>query len=127
MRLSNKYGGLQFFAPTPEIHVMLLSVENYSAEHWGLYWIRINGESIDPNDDGLVAYIIKDGDIIQIPLSHPSTIVDGTTYDSGADAETVIAYQTDTNIEVSTSGPEISSAATVHSLKITVGGGEYNE
>ena len=92
MRLSNKYGGIQFFAQTPEIHVMLLSVENYSAEHWGLYWIRINGESIDPNDDGLVAYFIKDGDIIQIPLSHPSTIVDGTTYDSGADAEDIFVW-----------------------------------
>lgn len=127
MRLSKKYGGLQFFAMTPEIHIMLLSVENYTPEHWSQHWIRINKESIDPNDDGLVARIIKDGDIIQIPLSHSSTIVNGTTYDSGTDAETVIAYQTDTTIEVSTAGPELPSAATVYSLKITVGGGEYNE
>lgn len=125
MRLSNKYGGLQFFAPIPEIHVMTLFVENYSAEHWSMHWISINGESIEPS--GSLAEVIKVGDIIRIPLSHPSAIVNGTTYDSGADAETVIAYQTDTTIEVSTDGPELPSAATVYSLKITVGGGFINE
>ncbi len=100
---------------------MTLYVANYTPEHWSQHWISINGESIEPTE--ILVQVINAGDIIQIPLSHPSTIVNGTTYDSGAHAETVIAYEANTSIEVSTDGPELPSAATVYSLKITVGGG----
>ncbi len=119
MRLSNKYGGLQFFAasiPTP----MNLVVSNYESSHWGGYLISVDNVDVECVNSGELTYAVTVGSSIRIPLSHPSTIINGTAYAMGTAVSIDMDFVDGGTISVSTSGPEIGGVSTVPAVTINI-------
>ena len=123
MRLSKKYGGIQFFA-APDIPLMYVNIDNYADSYWGEFLINVNGTDVpttDLEETAITIYPEKLPVTVKIPLSHPTTYLDDVAYPMGTSKTLNYDFTSDKVIEISVSGPEAMQSS-VSWLTIIIGG-----